>query len=57
MLVQNHFPFDVRVRNESALLRDEGYEVTVICLKRKGEKDHEAGPRDSCLSHSKGGVF
>jgi glycosyltransferase involved in cell wall biosynthesis len=41
MLVQNHFPFDVRVRNESALLRDEGYEVTVICLKRKGEKTTE----------------
>jgi glycosyltransferase involved in cell wall biosynthesis len=41
MLVQNHFPFDVRVRNESALLRDEGYEVTVICLQRKGEKATE----------------
>jgi glycosyltransferase involved in cell wall biosynthesis len=41
MLVQNHFPFDVRVRNESALLRDEGYEVTVICLKRRGEKTTE----------------
>ena len=38
MLVENHFPSDVRVRNESALLRDEGYEVTVICLKRKEEK-------------------
>jgi glycosyltransferase involved in cell wall biosynthesis len=41
MLVQNHFPSDVRVRNESALLRDEGYDVTVICLKRKGEKSTE----------------
>lgn len=41
MLVQNHFPFDVRVRNESARLRDEGYDVTVICLKRKGEKTTE----------------
>jgi glycosyltransferase involved in cell wall biosynthesis len=37
MLVQNEFPFDTRVRNESTLLHDEGYEVTVICLKRKGE--------------------
>ena len=41
MLVENHFPSDVRVRNESALLRDEGYDVTVICLKRKGEKSTE----------------
>ena len=41
MLVQNHFPFDVRVRNEAALLRDEGYDITVICLKRKGEKNSE----------------
>jgi glycosyltransferase involved in cell wall biosynthesis len=41
MLVQNHFPSDVRVRNESELLRDEGYDVTVICLKRKGEKTSE----------------
>ena len=38
MLVENHFPSDVRVRNESALLRQEGYDVTVICLKRKGEQ-------------------
>jgi glycosyltransferase involved in cell wall biosynthesis len=41
MLVQNHFPFDVRVRNESELLREEGYDITVICLKRKGEKTSE----------------
>jgi glycosyltransferase involved in cell wall biosynthesis len=41
MLVQNRFPFDTRVRNESALLRDEGYDVTVICLKKKGEKTAE----------------
>jgi glycosyltransferase involved in cell wall biosynthesis len=41
MLVQNHFPFDTRVRNEAELLREEGYEVTVICLKRKGEKPSE----------------
>jgi glycosyltransferase involved in cell wall biosynthesis len=38
MLVQNEFPFDTRVRNESALLAGEGYEITVICLKRKSEK-------------------
>ena len=41
MLVQNRFPSDPRVRNESALLRDQGYEVTVICLKRNGEKTTE----------------
>jgi glycosyltransferase involved in cell wall biosynthesis len=41
MLVQNRFPSDPRVRNESALLRDEGYEVTVVCLKREGEKSSE----------------
>jgi glycosyltransferase involved in cell wall biosynthesis len=41
MLVQNHFPADPRVRNESALLRDEGYDITVICLKKKGEKTKE----------------
>jgi glycosyltransferase involved in cell wall biosynthesis len=41
MLVQNRFPSDPRVRNEAALLRDQGYEVTVICLKRKNEKTTE----------------
>jgi len=41
MLVQNRFPSDPRVRNESALLRDQGYEVTVICLKRNDEKTTE----------------
>lgn len=41
MLVQNRFPSDPRVRNESALLRDEGYDVTVVCLKRGGEKTTE----------------
>jgi glycosyltransferase involved in cell wall biosynthesis len=41
MLVQNHFPSDPRVRNESALLREEGYDITVICLKRKEEKTTE----------------
>jgi glycosyltransferase involved in cell wall biosynthesis len=41
MLVQNHFPADPRVRNEAALLRQEGYDITVICLKKKGEKTAE----------------
>jgi glycosyltransferase involved in cell wall biosynthesis len=41
MLVENHFPSDVRVRNESELLREEGYDITVICLRRNGEKGSE----------------
>ncbi|MBV8813718.1 MAG: hypothetical protein JO271_04445, partial [Verrucomicrobia bacterium] len=41
MLVQNRFPSDPRVRNEAALLRHEGYDITVACLKRKGEKTTE----------------
>ena len=41
MLVQNHYPFDIRVRNESELLRGDGYDITVVCLKRKGEKTSE----------------
>jgi len=41
MLVENHFPSDVRVRNECELLREIGYEITVICLKRTGQKSSE----------------
>jgi glycosyltransferase involved in cell wall biosynthesis len=41
MLVENHFPSDVRVRNECELLRENGYEITVICLRRNGEKRFE----------------
>src|SRR6266404_8670009 len=41
MLVENHFPSDVRVMNECELLRENGYEVTVICLSRNGEKSSE----------------
>ena len=41
MLVENHFPSDVRVRNECELLRENGYEITVICLRRNGEKSSE----------------
>jgi glycosyltransferase involved in cell wall biosynthesis len=41
MLVQNYFPSDIRVRNESALLREEGHDVSVVCLKRPGEKRAE----------------
>jgi glycosyltransferase involved in cell wall biosynthesis len=38
MLVQNRFPSDPRVRNEALLLRDAGYDVTVVCLRGNGEK-------------------
>jgi glycosyltransferase involved in cell wall biosynthesis len=41
MLVENHFPSDVRVRNECEFLREIGYEITVVCLKRKGQKSSE----------------
>lgn len=41
MLVENHFPSDVRVRNECELLRENGYQITVICLRRNGEKSSE----------------
>jgi glycosyltransferase involved in cell wall biosynthesis len=41
MLVENHFPSDVRVRNECELLRQNGYQITVICLRRNGEKSSE----------------
>jgi glycosyltransferase involved in cell wall biosynthesis len=41
MLVENHFPSDVRVRNECELLRENGYEITVICLRRNGQKRSE----------------
>ena len=41
MLVENHFPSDVRVRNECELLRENGYEITVICLRGDGEKGSE----------------
>jgi len=41
MLVENHFPSDVRVRNECEVLRENGYEIAVICLRRHGEKSSE----------------
>jgi glycosyltransferase involved in cell wall biosynthesis len=41
MLVENHFPSDVRVRNECEFLRANGYEITVICLRRDGQKRSE----------------
>ena len=39
MLVENApFPYDERVRHESAALLAKGYHVTVISQKKKGQK-------------------
>jgi glycosyltransferase involved in cell wall biosynthesis len=37
VLRQNHFPQDPRVRREVRALLDEGYEVDVLCTRRRGE--------------------
>ena len=37
MFVENHFPSDSRVKNESDILRDAGYSITVVCLRGKKE--------------------
>jgi glycosyltransferase involved in cell wall biosynthesis len=41
MLVENHFPADRRVWNEAYTLSQAGYPVTVIALRKQGEKFHE----------------
>jgi glycosyltransferase involved in cell wall biosynthesis len=41
MVVQNHFPADPRVRNEAYALSSAGYEVSVLALRKKGEKRRE----------------
>jgi glycosyltransferase involved in cell wall biosynthesis len=42
MLLENHFPEDVRVRQEAYTLVEAGYKVSVIAqFSRKGEKFHE----------------
>src|SRR5207248_2251905 len=37
MMVENHFPQDTRVKNEAVLLREAGYDVSVIALRKKGQ--------------------
>ena len=37
MMVENHFPQDTRVKNEAVLLREAGYHVSVIALRKKGQ--------------------
>ena len=41
MLVENSFPADVRVRNEAYSLSQAGYRVTVVALRKPGEKRTE----------------
>jgi glycosyltransferase involved in cell wall biosynthesis len=41
MLVENNFPADIRVWNEAHTLSQAGYPVTVIALRKPGEKLHE----------------
>jgi glycosyltransferase involved in cell wall biosynthesis len=39
--VENHYPQDIRVRNEATLLASHGYEVSVICLAKTGQPRFE----------------
>jgi len=41
MLVENSYPADTRVRNEANLLVSAGYDVSVICLRKDGERRAE----------------
>jgi glycosyltransferase involved in cell wall biosynthesis len=41
MLVENSYPADTRVRNEANLLTSSGYNVSVICLRKPGERATE----------------
>jgi glycosyltransferase involved in cell wall biosynthesis len=41
MLLENYFPEDTRVRNETDLLTNAGYRVSVIALQKKGQSRRE----------------
>jgi glycosyltransferase involved in cell wall biosynthesis len=41
MLVENYFPQDTRVTNEATLLKEAGYQVTVVALRRNSQVGHE----------------
>lgn len=41
MMVENHFPQDTRVKNEADLLTTAGYHVSVIALRKKGQRLRE----------------
>jgi glycosyltransferase involved in cell wall biosynthesis len=38
MLVENSYPQDPRVRNEATLLKSSGYEVSVVCLRKRTQR-------------------
>jgi glycosyltransferase involved in cell wall biosynthesis len=41
MFVENFFPSDIRVRREAESLTENGYDVSVIALRKKHQKSHE----------------
>ena len=41
MLVENFYPQDPRVRNEACLLTSAGHQVSVICLRKRGQAPFE----------------
>jgi glycosyltransferase involved in cell wall biosynthesis len=41
MMVENHFPQDTRVKNEAVLLREAGYDVSVIALRERNQPTTE----------------
>lgn len=41
MLVENYYPQDTRVRNEASLLAANGYQVSVICLRKPNQTPTE----------------
>ncbi|HEV2327260.1 MAG TPA: glycosyltransferase family 4 protein [Verrucomicrobiae bacterium] len=41
MLVENHYPQDIRVRNEATLLASNCYDVSVVCVAKAGQPRSE----------------
>ncbi|HEY3862892.1 MAG TPA: glycosyltransferase family 4 protein [Verrucomicrobiae bacterium] len=41
MLLENYYPQDTRVRNEAALLIEAGYQVSVICWRKRAQTSFE----------------
>jgi glycosyltransferase involved in cell wall biosynthesis len=41
MLVENYFPQDIRVRNETLLLKSAGYELAVVCYRKPDQPRRE----------------
>lgn len=61
MLVYSHYPGDTRVRKEALSLKNNGYEVDVICLKNKSESKREIFEEINIyrinIEKKRGGVF